>query len=134
VVTGERNLRRPPTSHPRHDAPAAPSISSSRDYAPAPLDVSQRAQGVQIYIGGESGLSPLDECNVCAYEIDGRVIGTLASSDADGVRTRDPDRRRHREAPQKTYSADERLMAGDHQREADRSFHGGAGHHDAATM
>jgi heat-inducible transcriptional repressor len=34
------------------------------------LDVSQRAQGVQIYIGGESGLSP-------PYEIDGRVIGTL---------------------------------------------------------
>ena len=28
------------------------------------LDVSQRAQGVQIYIGGESGLVPLDECSV----------------------------------------------------------------------
>ena len=43
------------------------------------LDVSQRAQGVQIYIGGESGLSPLDECSVVTapYEIDGRVIGTL---------------------------------------------------------
>ena len=43
------------------------------------LDVSQRAQGVQIYIGGESGLVPLDECSVVTapYEIDGRVIGTL---------------------------------------------------------
>jgi heat-inducible transcriptional repressor len=43
------------------------------------LDVSQRAHGVQIYIGGESGLSPLDECSVVTapYEIDGRVIGTL---------------------------------------------------------
>ena len=43
------------------------------------LDVSQRAQGVQIYIGGESGLTPLDECSVVTapYEIDGRVIGTL---------------------------------------------------------
>jgi len=43
------------------------------------LDVSQRAHGVQIYIGGESGLTPLDECSVVTapYEIGGRVIGTL---------------------------------------------------------
>jgi heat-inducible transcriptional repressor len=43
------------------------------------LDVSQRSQGVQIYIGGESGLVPLDECSVITapYELDGRVIGTL---------------------------------------------------------
>src|SRR5437773_10062458 len=43
------------------------------------LDVSQRAEGVQIYIGGESGLVPLDECSVITapYELDGRVIGTL---------------------------------------------------------
>src|SRR5437667_1599918 len=41
------------------------------------LDVSQRAQGVQIYIGDETGLVPLDECSVVTapYEIDGRVIG-----------------------------------------------------------
>jgi heat-inducible transcriptional repressor len=43
------------------------------------LDLSQRAQGVQIYIGGESGLVPLDECSVVTapYEQGGRVIGTL---------------------------------------------------------
>ena len=43
------------------------------------LDVSQRAQGVQIFIGGESGLAPLDECSVVTapYEVDGQVIGTL---------------------------------------------------------
>jgi len=43
------------------------------------LDVSQRAQGVQIYIGGESGLLPLDECSVITapYEANGQVIGTL---------------------------------------------------------
>src|SRR4051812_14547429 len=43
------------------------------------LDVSQRAQGVQIYIGGESGLIPLDECSVvtASYEVNGQVIGTL---------------------------------------------------------
>jgi heat-inducible transcriptional repressor len=43
------------------------------------LDVSQRAQGVQIYIGGESGLVPLDDCSVVTanYEVNGQVIGTL---------------------------------------------------------
>jgi heat-inducible transcriptional repressor len=43
------------------------------------LDVSQRAQGVQIYIGEESGLVPLDECSVvtASYEVGGQVIGTL---------------------------------------------------------
>ena len=43
------------------------------------LDESQKAQGVQIYIGGESGLVPLDECSVVTapYEVGGQVIGTL---------------------------------------------------------
>jgi heat-inducible transcriptional repressor len=43
------------------------------------LDLSQRAQGVSIYIGDESGLVPLDECSVVTapYESNGRVIGTL---------------------------------------------------------
>jgi heat-inducible transcriptional repressor len=43
------------------------------------LDVSQRSPGVQIYIGGESGLVPLDECSVvtASYDVNGQVIGTL---------------------------------------------------------
>ena len=43
------------------------------------LDVSQRAQGVQIFIGGESGIAPLDECSVVTapYEVDGQVVGTV---------------------------------------------------------
>ncbi len=43
------------------------------------LDVSQRAQGVRLYIGSESGLVPLDECSVVTapYEANGKVIGTL---------------------------------------------------------
>ena len=43
------------------------------------LDLSQKADGVQIYIGGESGLVPLDECSVITarYEVAGQVIGTL---------------------------------------------------------
>ena len=43
------------------------------------FDVSQRAQGVQIFIGGESGHTPLDECSVVTapYEVDGQVVGTV---------------------------------------------------------
>jgi len=43
------------------------------------LDISGRAHGVQIYIGGESDLVPLDELSmvVAPYEVDGRVVGTL---------------------------------------------------------
>ncbi|HEX9672382.1 MAG TPA: heat-inducible transcriptional repressor HrcA [Burkholderiales bacterium] len=43
------------------------------------LEVSHRAQGVQIFIGGESGVAPLDECSVITapYEVDGQVVGTV---------------------------------------------------------
>jgi heat-inducible transcriptional repressor len=43
------------------------------------LDTSSRAEGVQIFIGGESGLLPLDECSVVTapYEVDGQVVGTV---------------------------------------------------------
>jgi heat-inducible transcriptional repressor len=43
------------------------------------LEISGRAQGVQIYIGGDSKTVPLDETSlvVAPYEVDGRVVGTL---------------------------------------------------------
>lgn len=43
------------------------------------LDVSSRAQGVQIYIGGDSRLVPLDDVSVITapYGVDGKVVGTL---------------------------------------------------------
>ena len=43
------------------------------------LDISHRAEGVQIFIGGESGIATLDECSVVAapYEVDGHVVGTI---------------------------------------------------------
>jgi len=43
------------------------------------LDNSQKGEGVQIFIGGESGYSPLDECSMVTspYELDGQVVGTL---------------------------------------------------------
>jgi heat-inducible transcriptional repressor len=43
------------------------------------LDVSSRAQGVQIYIGGDSQLVPLEDISVITapYGVDGKVVGTL---------------------------------------------------------
>ena len=43
------------------------------------LDFGQRAQGVQLFIGGEAGIAPLDECSVVTapYEVDGQVVGTV---------------------------------------------------------
>ena len=43
------------------------------------LEVSSRADGVRIYIGGESMVVPYEELSVVSapYEVDGRVVGTL---------------------------------------------------------
>lgn len=43
------------------------------------LDVSSRAEGVQIFIGGESDLVPIDDMAVITapYQVDGVVVGTL---------------------------------------------------------
>jgi heat-inducible transcriptional repressor len=43
------------------------------------LDVSDQAEGVRIYIGGESQIVPIEELSVVTspYEIDGHVVGTL---------------------------------------------------------
>jgi heat-inducible transcriptional repressor len=43
------------------------------------LDVSGRAQGVQIFIGGDSNKVPLDELSMVTapYEVDGQLVGTV---------------------------------------------------------
>ena len=43
------------------------------------LDVASRAEGVRIYIGGESRVIPYQELSVVTapYEVDGKVVGTL---------------------------------------------------------
>ena len=77
VVTGERNLL--------HADDLASNMDRLRRLFEQKtsllhlLDLSQRAHGVQIYIGGESGITPLDECSVVTarYEVNGQVIGTL---------------------------------------------------------
>ena len=80
VVTGERNLLT------AHDLAAIMErlrqlfdLFEQKTSLLHLLDISQKAQGVSIYIGGESGLAPLDEMSVVTapYEANGRVIGTL---------------------------------------------------------
>ena len=43
------------------------------------LDVSSQAEGVRIFIGGESQVVPFEELSVVSapYEVDGKVVGTL---------------------------------------------------------
>ena len=43
------------------------------------LDVSSRAEGVRIYIGGESKIVPFEELSIVSapYEVDGQIVGTL---------------------------------------------------------
>jgi len=43
------------------------------------LDVSSQAEGVRIFIGGESQVVPVEELSVVSanYEVDGKVVGTL---------------------------------------------------------
>jgi heat-inducible transcriptional repressor len=44
------------------------------------LDTSSQAEGVRIYIGGESHVVPIEDLSVVSapYEVDGQVVGTLA--------------------------------------------------------
>lgn len=43
------------------------------------LDISSKATGVQIFIGGESQLMPMDDMSIVTapYEVNGRIVGTL---------------------------------------------------------
>ncbi len=43
------------------------------------LDISSQAEGVRIYIGGESHVVPFEELSVVSapYEVDGKIVGTL---------------------------------------------------------
>ena len=63
------------------------------------LEVSSRAEGVRIYIGGESMVVPYEELSVVSapYEVDGCVVGTARRDrpDPDGLQPNDPDRRHH---------------------------------------
>ena len=80
VISGERNLLQvDDLSTNVHSLRKLFEIFERRTSLIQLLDNSQRAEGVQIFIGGESGYSPLDECSMVTapYEADGEVVGTL---------------------------------------------------------
>jgi heat-inducible transcriptional repressor len=80
VVSGERNLLR--AEHMTSSMDRLRRLFDLFDQKTTLLqlmEISHGAQGVQIYIGGESGIVPLDEMSVVTapYEVDGRIVGTL---------------------------------------------------------
>ena len=81
VISGERNLldSQDLSSNMAQPAQAVRRCSSARPRCCSCSTCRSRAQGVQIFIGGESGVAPLDECSVVTapYEVDGQVVGTV---------------------------------------------------------
>jgi heat-inducible transcriptional repressor len=80
VVSGERNLLDVPAIG--HDLDALRrlfDLFERKTELMRLLDVSSRAEGVRIYIGGESQVVPFEALSVVTapYEVDGRVVGTL---------------------------------------------------------
>ena len=80
VVSGESNLlRTPDLATDMERLRELFSLFEQKTQLMQLMDVGQHASGMQLYIGAESGVAPLDECSVIAapYEVDGKVVGTL---------------------------------------------------------
>jgi heat-inducible transcriptional repressor len=80
VVSGERNLLGVQDLH--HDMGSLRQmfdLFEQKTQLMRLLDVSSRAEGVRIFIGGESRVVPFEALSVVSapYEIDGQVVGTL---------------------------------------------------------
>jgi len=80
VISGERNLLAvsdfaSDMTHLRH----AFELFEQKTQLMRLLDVSSQADGVRIFIGGESHTVPFEELSVVSapYEVDGQVVGTL---------------------------------------------------------
>ena len=80
VISGERNLLAvsdfaSDMTHLRH----AFELFEQKAQLMRLLDVSSQADGVRIFIGGESHIVPFEELSVVSapYEVDGQVVGTL---------------------------------------------------------
>jgi len=80
VVSGERNLLGVQDLH--HDMRTLREmfdVFEQKTQLLRLLDVSSRADGVRIFIGGESHVVPFEALSVVSapYEVDGRVVGTV---------------------------------------------------------
>ncbi len=79
VVSGESNLLEvPELGDVRKLRRLFDAFNTKRDLLHL-LDHCLQSNGVQIFIGGESGYSALEECSVVAapYQVDGRIVGML---------------------------------------------------------
>jgi heat-inducible transcriptional repressor len=80
VVSGERNLLTVQDfSHDMGSLRRLFDLFEEKTQLMRLLDVSSRAEGVRIYIGGESQVVPYEELSIVSspYEVDGQVVGTL---------------------------------------------------------
>lgn len=80
VISGERNLLSVSDfSHDMTHLRRAFELFEQKSQLMRLLDVSSQAEGVRIYIGGESQIVPMQELSVVSapYEVDGQVVGTL---------------------------------------------------------
>jgi len=80
VISGERNLLAVSDfSHDMGHLRRAFELFEQKTQLMRLLDVSSQAEGVRIYIGGESQIVPMQELSVVSapYEVDGQVVGTL---------------------------------------------------------
>jgi heat-inducible transcriptional repressor len=80
VVSGERNLLGVPAlGHDLGSLRKLFDVFEQKTELMRLLDVSSRAEGVRIYIGGESQVVPFEELSVVTapYEVGGRIVGTL---------------------------------------------------------
>ena len=80
VVSGERNLLTVQDfSHDLGSLRRLFDLFDQKTQLMRLLDTSSRAEGVRIYIGGESQVVPYEELSIVSapYEVDGQVVGTL---------------------------------------------------------
>ena len=80
VISGERNLLSVSDfSHDITHLRRAFELFEQKSQLMRLLDVSSQAEGVRIFIGGESQIVPMEELSVVSapYEVDGQVVGTL---------------------------------------------------------
>ena len=80
VVSGERNLLgMPDLQHDMRSLRDLFDVFEQKTQLMRLLEGSSRAEGVRIFIGGESRVVPFEALSVVSspYEVDGRVVGTL---------------------------------------------------------
>ena len=80
VIAGERNLLAVSDfSGDMHNLRRAFDLFEQKTQILRLLDISSQAEGVRIFIGGESQVVPFEDLSVVSapYEVDGQIVGTL---------------------------------------------------------